>query len=98
MTDAEGTIRVEVCFALPDRQFLKEVLLPAGATVGEAIERSGVCGLFPEADPATNRVGIFGVMRTPADPLEDGDRVEIYRPLRADPKDIRRRRAGKAQG
>jgi len=87
-------IRVEVVYALPGEQPLVALVLPEGTIVQQAIERSGLLSRFPDIDPARAKVGIFGRV-TPADTeLRDGDRVEIYRPLQADPKDARRTRAG----
>lgn len=87
------TIRVEVAYARPDRPILRALHLAPGSTVGEAI---GACGLLaecPEINLERNRVGIFGRLARLDAPLRDGDRVEIYRPLIADPKEARRRRA-----
>lgn len=90
---SSATIPVEVVYALPERQTLLALQLPAGATVREAIERSGVLQLHPEIDLSRAAVGIHG-RRSPLDArLREHDRVEIYRPLTADPKDARRRRA-----
>lgn len=92
------TFRVEVTYALPERQWLLAVDLAPGATVADAIEASGirerVAGL--EVDPG--RVGIFGKKVTLQQPLKRGDRVEIYRPLLIDPKEVRRARARKQRG
>jgi putative ubiquitin-RnfH superfamily antitoxin RatB of RatAB toxin-antitoxin module len=86
-------IDVEIVYALPDRQVLRRILIPDGSTVGDAIRASGLRAEFPEIDPT--RVGIHG-KPVPVDAtLRDGDRVELYRPLRADPKEIRRTRAAK---
>lgn len=89
-------IRVEVAYAAPHVQAVAiEVTLDPGATVEEAIRRSGILARFPEIDLARNRVGIFGEPARLNDPLRDNDRVEIYRPLVADPREARRRqRAG----
>jgi putative ubiquitin-RnfH superfamily antitoxin RatB of RatAB toxin-antitoxin module len=84
--------KVEVVYATPDRQALYAVNVAAGATVRDAIERSGVLAAFPEIDLAHHRVGIHGKLATLATPLSDEDRVEILRPLRADPKEARRQR------
>jgi len=84
---------VEVAYALPERQVVRRVLLPGGSTVGDAIRLSGLLAEFPEIDPA--RAGIHGKPAPVGAILRDGDRVEIYRPLRADPKDVRRMRAAK---
>lgn len=86
---------VEVVYALPERQLLVAVTLCAGATVSEAVERAGLPMLHPNIGAANGNVGIFG-KRVPLDTvLQNGDRVEIYRPLIADPKEARRRRARK---
>ena len=91
MTSA--TIPVEVVYALPERQTLLVLQMPAGATVREAIEQSGVLQLHPEIDLSQAVVGIFGRRSSLDAHLREHDRVEIYRPLTADPKDARRRRA-----
>lgn len=93
---AEERIGVEVAYAMPEEQVLLKVEGEGGLTVRQAIERSGVLQLFPEIDLEQNRVGIFGKMTTLEQALQSGDRVEIYRPLIADPKEARKRRA--AQG
>ena len=102
MADAEppAWITVEVAYALPDRQFLQPVTLPAGATVAAAIRASGVLEQFPALVLANQPVGVFAQPRTLADGVSDGDRVELYRPLQADPKEARRRLAaqGKTMG
>jgi len=87
--------KVEVVYATPERQALYAVSVAAGATVRDAIERSGVLTAFPEIDLARNRVGIHGKLATLATPLRDEDRVEILRPLQADPKEARRQRAAR---
>ncbi len=84
---------VEVAYARPDQQVIIPVRVPAGATLEEAIERSGVLERFPEIDLARNKVGVFGKPSKLSAGLRPGDRVEIYRPLIADPKEVRRRRA-----
>lgn len=89
-------IFVEVAYAEPSRQFLRRVELDAGATVDHAIEASGVA-VACAIDPSSLACGIWSkpVQRTTL--LHDGDRVELYRPLKADPKESRRRRAERAQ-
>ena len=79
---------------LPGNPVRRHVQLPLGGTVGEAILASGVLREFPGIDMERNRVGIFGRLTRLDAPVRDGDRVEIYRKLIADPKDVRRRRAG----
>lgn len=94
MTDADAARWVvEVVYAAPERQRLVSVSVPAGARVAEAIAVSGVLQEFPEIDLTSNRVGIFGQLTRLDEVLRDGDRVEIYRPLIADPKEARRKRA-----
>jgi hypothetical protein len=90
--------KVEVVYATPGRQPLYAVSVAAGGTVRDAIERSGVLAAFPEIDLARNRVGIHGKLATLGTPLCDGDRVEILRPLQADPKVARRERAARRRG
>ena len=86
-------ISVEIVYALADRQVLRRILLPDGSTVEDAIQVSGLRAAFPEMD--TTHVGIHGEPVPLATVLRDRDRVEIYRPLRADPKEVRRTRAAK---
>lgn len=87
------SIRVEVVYALPDRQEVVSLTLPAGATVQEAIERSGLLTKYPEINLAKNKLGVFAKLSKPDTALRDRDRVEIYRPLIADPKAVRKQRA-----
>ena len=87
------SITVEVVYALPQRQELVRLTLPAGSTVQQAIEASGLVQKHPDIDFAGNKVGVFGKLSKPDAPLRDRDRVEIYRPLIADPKEVRRKRA-----
>ena len=86
-------ITVTVIYALPGAVTEIEVRLAAGATVAEAIERSGIAARLPAADIANAPVGIFGKRVRRDTMLDDGDRVELYRRLIADPKARRRRRA-----
>ncbi len=86
-------IRVEVAFARPDKQLIVPVDVEEGATALIAVEKSGIVEHFPEIDPASAKLGIFGKAQKPDTVLRAGDRVEIYRPLIADPKESRRRRA-----
>jgi hypothetical protein len=90
------TITVEVAHARPERQLILVVEIHAGATLEEAILASGILEQFPDIDLAGSKVGVFGKLGKPGDTLHDGDRVEIYRPLIADPKKVRKQRA--AQG
>jgi uncharacterized protein len=89
------SLRVEVAYASPQRQVLRALVLPEGSTVADALRESGLAREFPEIDLAASRVGIYGREVTLAARLRDRDRVEILRPLRADPKDVRRARAGR---
>lgn len=92
------SIAIEVVFALQQQQVLVQLKLPSGSTVLQAIEASGLKQKYPEIDLAKNKVGIFGKLSKPDAKLRDRDRVEIYRPLIADPKEVRKKRAdeGKA--
>ncbi|WP_223513830.1 RnfH family protein [Pseudomonas sp. GL-R-26] len=94
----EVMIAVEVVYAAVDRQVLLTVAVPIGTTVRAALLRSAVAEVFPELDLTHCPVGIFG--KVVADPesraVQAGDRIEIYRPLLADPKEVRRLRAAKA--
>ena len=83
-------MKVSVVYALPDRQLVAELDVHAGATVAEAVTRSGVCAEFPDAAQAP--VGIFGNVVSRDTVLRSGDRVEIYRPLQMEPKEARRLR------
>ena len=95
-------INVEVAYALPDRQFLISLKVPYGTTASQAIDRSDLRRKLPELD--ISKVGIFsqvlgskGLADADVYELQQGDRVEIYRPLTLDPKEIRRRRAEEAK-
>jgi putative ubiquitin-RnfH superfamily antitoxin RatB of RatAB toxin-antitoxin module len=90
-------MRVEVVYALRDQQFLLEVMLARGATARQAVERSGILERCPEIDLARITLGVFGRIAMPNAKLRNGDRVEIYRALIADPKDARRERARRAK-
>lgn len=86
-------IEVEVTYAAPDRQVVRTLRLPRGSRVEAAIRASGLLEEFPDIDLAANPVGVFGERVKLDTELRDGERVEIYRPLLADPKQARRRRA-----
>ncbi|MCC7182259.1 MAG: Protein RnfH [Rhodocyclaceae bacterium] len=92
------SIDVVVVYALPDRQELVALRLPAGSTGGQAVRASGLLQKYPDIDLEHNKLGVFGKLVGIDAPLRTGDRIEIYRPLIADPKEIRRQRAaaGKA--
>ncbi|TKT99130.1 RnfH family protein [Citrobacter sp. wls830] len=93
---ASAKIVVEVAYALPEKQYLQRVTLQQGATVEEAIRASGLLELRNDIDLSKNKVGIYSRPVKLADVLHHGDRVEIYRPLIADPKELRRQRAEKS--
>lgn len=92
------TIAVEVVYALPQKQKLLKLSVPAGTTVRQAAILSGMDGDFPGLDLERSPLGIFGKAVPDAEVrvLEEGERVEIYRPLIADPKEVRKLRAAKA--
>ncbi len=92
MPDAAAGIAVEVAYAEPQRQFLRRVELPDGATVADAILASGIEREFA-VEVAALAVGIWSRPVARETRLRDGDRVELYRPLQVDPKESRRRRA-----
>ena len=91
-------ISVEVAYALPDQQTIVALTVAADATVQEVIQASGLLDQYPNIDLQKNKVGVFGKLGKLTDTLHAGDRVEIYRPLIADPKEVRKQRAaaGKA--
>ena len=90
-------IPVEVAYARPDEQLIIPLEVAPGTTVQQAIELSGILEHFPEIDLNENKVGVFGKITRPDSELREKDRVEIYRPLIADPKESRRRRAAKKE-
>jgi len=88
---------VEVAYALADKQSLISIEVEKGATLKEAVEASGILDTFEEIDLSKNRVGIFSKFATLETVLREKDRVEIYRPLIADPKKVRKERAAKVK-
>ena len=86
-------MHIEVVLAMPEKQELVALDLAVGATVADAIEQSGIVAMFKDFELDTSKVGIFGQKVEQTQELRDGDRVEIYRPLLVDPKEIRRQRA-----
>lgn len=87
-------INVEVTYALPQRQELVQLRLPAGATVRDAVEASGLLQKYPDIEiDGRNKLGIYAKLAKADAVLRDRDRVEIYRPLIADPKAVRKKRA-----
>jgi len=97
MTEAAELITVEVAYAIPTEQVIIPVNVEAGTTVEEAIQNSGILTQFPEIDLNKNKVGIFSKICSKDQVLRDRDRVEIYRPLIADPKEVRKRRAAEGK-
>ena len=95
--DNADKIPVEVAYALPERQVIVVVDVAAGATLEEAVRASGILEQYPDIDLTKNKVGVFGKLGKPGDPLHAGDRVEIYRPLIADPKQVRKQRAAEGK-
>jgi putative ubiquitin-RnfH superfamily antitoxin RatB of RatAB toxin-antitoxin module len=96
-TVAGKRIEVEVAYAKPEQQVILKVSGPEGMTIEDAVQRSGILDQFPEIDPGTMKVGVFGKAAKKIDALRDGDRVEIYRALIADPKAARKRRAAEGK-
>ena len=88
-------IMVEVAYALPEEQVIISIKVPTIFNVQQAIEKSGIQKKFPDIDLSKNKVGIFGKKTTLDHTLNDRDRIEIYRPLILDPKEMRRKRAAK---
>jgi putative ubiquitin-RnfH superfamily antitoxin RatB of RatAB toxin-antitoxin module len=86
-------LTIEVIYALPAKQQIITLKLPPGSTVRQAIDASGLLQKHPEIDLAKNKIGVFAKLSKPEALLRDHDRVEIYRPLIADPKEVRKQRA-----
>jgi putative ubiquitin-RnfH superfamily antitoxin RatB of RatAB toxin-antitoxin module len=95
--DNVDNMPVEVAYALPDRQVILVVEVAPDATLEDAIRASGILQQYPDIDLAKNKVGVFGKLGKPGDILHAGDRVEIYRPLIADPKQVRKQRAAEGK-
>jgi uncharacterized protein len=91
------SIRIEVAYARPERQDVIRLTLPAGSTISQAIEASGLLQRYPDIDLAKTKVGIFGKLSRMDTALRERDRVEIYRPLIADPKEVRKQRAAEGK-
>ena len=88
---------VEVAYALPQKQAIIEVEVPIGATALEAVQQSGIIKQFEDIDIDNAKMGVFGKVVSPKQVLQAGERVEIYRPLQADPKEVRKERAARAK-
>jgi putative ubiquitin-RnfH superfamily antitoxin RatB of RatAB toxin-antitoxin module len=91
------SINVEVAYATPEKQVIRAVNVDTGTTLGAAIVQSGIMVDFPDLELEDAKVGIFGKVAAMTTVLSEGDRVEIYRPLIADPKEIRRQRAAEGK-
>lgn len=91
------TIAVEVVYALPEKQEVVAVQLPVGSTVAQAIEASRLLVKHPEIDLTKNKLGVYAKLAKADTTLRDRDRVEIYRPLIADPKEVRKQRAAEGK-
>lgn len=91
-------MKIEVIYALPDRQELVSIDLPEGSTVIQAIEASGLLQKYPDIEPGgRNKLGVFAKLVKTDSVLRERDRVEIYRPLIADPKEVRRQKAAEGK-
>ena len=90
-------IAVEVAYAKPDEQLILKLEVAPGTTLQQAIEQSGILDRFPEIAPAHLKAGVFGKLKKLDQTLRAGDRVEIYRPLIADPKQVRKQRAAEGK-
>ncbi|WP_394129017.1 RnfH family protein [Shewanella maritima] len=97
MASNEQTFPVDVIYALPEQQKVITVNVSQGTTFIEAVEQSGIQAFFPDIDLASIKLGVFSRQVKHNEVLLPGQRVELYRPLIADPKDVRRKRAEKAK-
>lgn len=94
---SDNEISIEVVYGLPHKQELLLLCVPENTTIEQAIITSGIIKSFPEIDLAVNKVGVWNRVAKLTDVIRDTDRIEIYRPLIADPKEVRKRRAEKAK-
>lgn len=94
-TGEPASIHIQVCYALPEQQFLRDLQVPAGTTLRDALLQSDLLGHLGGGKLENHKLGIYGKIKPPETLLRDHDRVEIYRALQADPKDARRRRVEK---
>ena len=94
---SDSLIRVEIVFAKPGEQVLEQLQASASDTIESVIRKSGILERFPEIDLGSNKVGVFGKAAALSATLNDGDRIEIYRPLIADPKEARKKRAAEGK-
>lgn len=95
--NSSSDILVEIAYAKPEVQIIVPVKVPLGTTADQAIQLSGILEDFPDIDLAKNKIGIFSKLVTGDKVLRDKDRVEIYRPLIADPKQVRKQRAAEGK-
>ena len=91
----ENSLQIEIAFATPAKQKIVECRVHPGTSVRDAVRHSGIDRYFPEIDLDNSDLGVFGKAVADDYELQDGDRIEIYRPLIADPKEIRRQRAAR---
>lgn len=90
---SEARLRATVVYCARGRQWIVGVEVPAGSTLRDAVVASGLPQRVPGLDPAALDLGVFNDLREPDEPVRDGDRIEVYRPLAIDPKEARRIRA-----
>jgi len=90
-------LNIEVCYALSGKQDVVRLKLAAGATLQQAVEASGLLAKYPEIDVKKNKFGLWNKLSKLDSALRDNDRVEIYRPLIADPKEVRKQRAAEGK-
>jgi len=94
---SKDVLAIEVAYALPHSQTLIDIAVHPGATVEDAVALSNITASYPDLDLSKVKFGIWSRVVKPTTELKDGDRIEIYRPLIADPKEVRKRRAEKAK-
>lgn len=97
MSDEQDKFLVDVVYALPEQQKILSIKVSPGITFIDAVKQSKIVELFPEIDLEKVKLGTFSRLAKHSEELKPGQRIEIYRPLIADPKDVRRRRAEKAK-
>jgi len=90
-------LNIEICYAMSDKQELVRIRVPEGATLQQGLEASGLLVKYPEIDVKKNKFGIWNKLSKLDTALRDKDRVEIYRPLIADPKEVRKQRAAEGK-
>ncbi len=90
---SDEKIKIELVYALPAEQAMLKLDVPKGTTLAEAVRLSGIQAKYPEIDIEKGKFGIFGKLSKTDVVLREKDRIEIYRPLIADPKEVRRKRA-----